>query len=364
MAGKEVLPKISVVIPVYRAEAYLEACVTSVLEQNYKNLEILLVDDGSPDGCPALCDRYAEEYEQVRVVHQKNQGPGPARNTGLREAQGEFVLFLDSDDLLDGPGTIERLMETAIEEQADIVTGNYRRFQGERFGPVNRHHLRGGEYTNTADFHRRGFLTEGHLISDCGKIYRRTFLLRNQLWSGPQLHMEDKLRNMMCCACEPKYAFVEDCVYLYRITENSITRQHREKILELERDWIYVAETFRRYLDERPQSERFEDLLAFHVFCGVFTIGRQPLESGAGGYRESAGILREYGENDLVRRTLWALACGRYLKGVRSPAWKALMRGGSILFCLRAYRLTALGIFLLRGLGTERKESHLESEEP
>ena len=331
MPGKETRPMVSVVIPVYRTEDFLEDCVASVLEQDYENLEILLVDDGSPDGCP-----------------------------GLGEAGGEFVLFLDSDDLLNGPGTVGKLMDAALGEQADVAAGSYRRFQGERFGPVNRHHLRGGAYAETADFRLRAFLTEGHLIWDWGKVYRKAFLLQNELWCGTQLYMEDKLRNMMLCACEPRYAFVDDCVNLYRIRPESITRQRRDHALM--RDWIYVAETFRRYLDGRP--ERFEDLLAFHVFSGIFTIGRQPLEKGAGGCRESAALLREYGKNELVRRMARALARGKYLKGVRSPAWRGLVRAGSLLFCLRAYRLTALGILLLRGLGTERKESRLRSGEP
>lgn len=362
MAEDRALPKVSVVVPVYRAEAYLEACVASVLEQDYKNLEIILVDDGSPDGCPALCDRYAGEYERIRAVHQENQGPGAARNTGLREARGEFVIFLDSDDLLGGPETIRKLVDAARGERADIAAGNYRRFQGASFGPVNRHHLRGGEYVKTADFHLRGFLTEGHLISDWGKIYRREFLLRHDLWCGTQLHMEDKLRNMMCCVCEPKYTFIDDCVYLYRIAGNSITRQHREKVWELERDWIYVTEAFHRYLEKCPQPERFEDLLAFHVFCGIFTIGRQPLQGGLRGRGESAVLLREYGKNALVRQELLALARGTYLGGIRSPAWKLLLRTGSILFCAGAYRLIVWGIFLLRGLGTERKESRLNGK--
>ena len=357
--GFEKFLKISVIIPVYRTEDYLKECVESVLRQDYKNLEIILIDDGSPDGGPLLCDWYAEEYRQIRVVHQKNQGPGGARNTGLREAEGEFVLFLDSDDVLNQSNSVRILVETAFRENADVVAGNFRRFQGKRYGPVNRHHLQGGSYAKTVDFRFRGFLTEGHLIMDWGKLYRKAFLLQNNLWCERQIHMEDKLRNMMCCTCEPVYGFVDDCVYLYRITEGSITRQYQERIEELEKDWICVAESFYEFLIEHHRQEKFGDLLDFHIFCGIFTIGRQPLQAGGNIGKETVAILKRYGENPLVHRTMFSIARGKYLGKVHSLFWMILVQVASILFCMRLYRLIAYGIYFLQGLGTEEKESRL-----
>lgn len=359
MQGQEFL-QVSVIIPVYQTEAYLRECIESVLMQDYKNLEIILVDDGSPDGCPELCDWYAGKYSRIRVIHQENQGAGVARNTGVRNAEGDFVLFLDSDDILSRIDSVRILAETALRENADVVTGNFRRFQGKKYGPVNRHHLRNRNYTKTVDFRFRGFLTEGHLIMDWGKLYRKDFLLKNQLWCKWHIRMEDKLRNMMCCVCEPVYAFVEECVYLYRITESSTTRQYQKKAEELKDDWIYVAECFNQFLKERQRLEAFEDLLAFHVFCGIFTIGRQPLGAGRGKGKEAAAILKRYGENYLVQRMVRSLARGKYLGGIHSIAWRILIWGASALFCMRQYRLLVFGIFLLQGLGTERKESRLQ----
>lgn len=360
MKGQDIL-KVSVIIPVYQTETYLKECVESALGQDYTNLEIILVDDGSTDGCPVLCDWYAGEYNQIRVVHQENQGAGAARNAGLKKAEGDFVLFLDSDDVLSRPGSVRILAEAALRENADVVTGNFRRFQGERYGPVNQHHLRGGNYAKTVDFRFRGFLTEGHLLMDGGKFYRKEFLIKNRLWCKRHICMEDKLRNMMCCVCEPVYAFVEECVYFYRITESSTTRQYQKRMKVLERDWIYVSECFYRFLKERQRLEEFGDLLAFHIFCGIFTIGRQPFQRGRGGGKETAEILKRYGENRLVQRTMFSLARGKYLREIRSVVWRILLRGASILFCMGFYRLLACGIYLLQGLGTERKESRLRS---
>lgn len=94
-------PLISVIIPVYKVEAWLDACVESVLAQTYQNLEIILVDDGSPDTCGAMCDRWAEGDNRIRVLHKRNGGLSSARNAGLEIATGDFILFVDSDDVLD-----------------------------------------------------------------------------------------------------------------------------------------------------------------------------------------------------------------------------------------------------------------------
>ncbi len=113
-------PKISVIIPVYKVEDYLNQCVESVLSQSFTDLEIILVDDGSPDGCPVMCDTYESSDARIRVVHQKNLGLAGARNTGLRLARGDYVAFLDSDDYL-MPDAYAKLYDKAVEHDADIV---------------------------------------------------------------------------------------------------------------------------------------------------------------------------------------------------------------------------------------------------
>ena len=94
------LPLISVIVPVYRVERYLDRCIQSITEQTYANLEILLVDDGSPDGSGEICDRWAEKDSRIRVIHKENAGAGAARNTALDMAKGEIIAFVDSDDYL------------------------------------------------------------------------------------------------------------------------------------------------------------------------------------------------------------------------------------------------------------------------
>ena len=92
------MEKISVIIPVYGVENYLDRCVKSVVNQTYKNLEIILVDDGSPDNCPRMCDEWALRDHRIRTVHRENGGQSCARNTGLSVATGDYIAFIDSDD--------------------------------------------------------------------------------------------------------------------------------------------------------------------------------------------------------------------------------------------------------------------------
>lgn len=111
------MPEISVIVPVYKAEDYLHACVDSILSQTVSDFELILVDDGSPDGCGTICDDYAARDSRVRVIHQENQGQAAARNHALSIAKGEWVCFVDSDDAVH-PQMLERLGQAAAESGA------------------------------------------------------------------------------------------------------------------------------------------------------------------------------------------------------------------------------------------------------
>lgn len=116
--------KISVIIPVYKVENYLHRCVDSILAQSYCDLEIILVDDGSPDGSPEICDKYAESDHRIRVVHKRNGGLSSARNAGIDNSTGDFVTFVDSDDWI-APDTYEHCINMMNSYCADVVQYGY-----------------------------------------------------------------------------------------------------------------------------------------------------------------------------------------------------------------------------------------------
>lgn len=121
---KNSLPLISIIIPVYRVEKYLRRCLNSVVNQTYQNIEIILIDDGSPDSCGEICDEYARNDRRIIVIHQKNQGQAASRNKGVLRANGIFVTFVDSDDYVT-LDYIELLFNLQREYDADIAIGNF-----------------------------------------------------------------------------------------------------------------------------------------------------------------------------------------------------------------------------------------------
>lgn len=114
------MPLISVIVPVYNVEKYLDACVESIVNQTYKELEIILVDDGSPDKCPEMCDDWAKKDSRIKVIHKKNGGQGEARNFGIDIAQGDYIGFVDSDDII-RPEMYEVLLKEISERNADLI---------------------------------------------------------------------------------------------------------------------------------------------------------------------------------------------------------------------------------------------------
>lgn len=117
------LPKISVIVPIYNVEKYLDRCVESLVNQSYTNIEIILVDDGSPDRCPQMCDEYAQKYSNIKSVHKENGGLSDARNYGMKYAEGEYISFIDSDDWIDTQ-TYEIIMGKMLETNSDIGAFN------------------------------------------------------------------------------------------------------------------------------------------------------------------------------------------------------------------------------------------------
>ncbi len=161
-------PLVSVIVPIYRVELYLALCVESVLKQTYTNLEIILVDDGSPDQCPALCDAYIQQDDRVKVIHKENGGLSDARNVGVANASGAYVTFVDGDDVL-APEAIETMVHLAMTEQADVVKICLeRKNPGEPLISTAGPH----EVISGVEALKRIYTSKPQIISACGKLFR------------------------------------------------------------------------------------------------------------------------------------------------------------------------------------------------
>jgi len=159
-----------VIVPVYNVEKYLEKCLNSIVNQTYQNLEIILVDDGSPDGCGAICDKYAAQDQRIRVIHKENGGLSSARNAGLEIATGEYINFVDSDDWIE-PDMYEYLLSGAQQAGADIVVcGMFEELPDRQ----HCHSWHDAETFNTEEGLEQLFLRKKYSHSAWAKLYRRT----------------------------------------------------------------------------------------------------------------------------------------------------------------------------------------------
>lgn len=163
-------PRISVIVPVYKVEVYLRKCLDSIVGQTYRNLEIVLVDDGSPDDCGTICDEYAAKDERIKVIHQKNGGVSAARNAGLDAAAGEWIGWVDSDDWIE-PDMYEYLLDHALRAEADIaVCSRFERYR-------DRSVFRGWEQELTLDTEKAlELLLKNDVMQNylCDKLWRRS----------------------------------------------------------------------------------------------------------------------------------------------------------------------------------------------
>ena len=210
---------ISVIIPVYRVEAYLNACVESVLAQTYPNFEIILVDDGSPDNCPRLCDEFAARDSRIRVIHKENGGLSSARNAGIDAARGGLLAFLDSDDLWT-PVFLERLYGALTECNADFAVCLFRRFRGEPPKELP-------ETEKTVSLSRQEAfecLFDGrneNMVVAPNKLYRRKLFDAVRYPLG-QIHEDEAVIHELIGNAKTA-AWVEEGHYLYRQAPDSIT---------------------------------------------------------------------------------------------------------------------------------------------
>ena len=117
------MPTFSIIVPVYKTEKYLDKCVSSILQQSYTDFELILVDDGSPDNCPQMCDSYQKQDDRIKVLHKENGGVSSARNFGMAVATGEHIWFVDSDDYIE-PFSLQQLYEAQKAQQADLYVFN------------------------------------------------------------------------------------------------------------------------------------------------------------------------------------------------------------------------------------------------
>ena len=200
--------KISVIVPVYQAEKYLAKALDSVISQDYENWELFLLVRKSSDQSEKIARDYEKKYDSIHMIERGENKAGEARNQGLEKAQGEYVLFLDSDDYLPDASVMQRYVRMAEQTDADIVVANYARLWNGKMLPAVSHASFSRYHRDSQEFQFRGFFSAGTLSYVWGKLYRRSFLEKNQIRFEKYDYAEDKFFNMQCYLCRAKYIFL------------------------------------------------------------------------------------------------------------------------------------------------------------
>lgn len=209
---------ISVIVPVYKVEKYLNDCVKSIVNQTYRNLEIILVDDGSPDNCPSICDDWAKRDSRIRVIHKENGGPSDARNVGMATAAGSFIGFVDSDDVIP-PEMYQVLFSLMVEEDSDITACGIKQFGDKSSLPPIM--TSSGKYSFTTEEALHELILERHLKQPVWyKLYRRTTIINIPFPVGK--YHEDAFWSYQAIGAAHRVSVVDFPYYLYRQHTGSI----------------------------------------------------------------------------------------------------------------------------------------------
>lgn len=243
-------PLISVVVPVYNVAEYLPECVDSIINQTYKNLEIILVDDGSTDACPDICDEYAKRDSRIRVIHKKNGGLSDARNAGLDICTGEWIGFVDSDDYI-APSMYETLYCSAVEAQADVSVCQLIRDKNGKLLYSN--YKRGTEILySKEDMINRMFC--GGSIAVWSKLYRKNIFLDLRFPVGKT--NEDSFVILSIIGNTAKMVIIPDALYYYRIRIDSISNVRHwnstiwDRILAYQHNMSVIRNKYPSKIDE------------------------------------------------------------------------------------------------------------------
>ena len=217
-------PLVSIIVPVFRVEKELPRCMESLLNQTERNIEIILVDDGSDDGCPALCDSYAAQDARVHVIHKPNGGLPDARNAGMNTMRGVWCMFVDSDDYID-VDACERLMAAAQKvENADIVVGECEEHHGDTSIFQRHKNLKEGELYSASEYMKRAIPNGEFYMPVCFNIYRTDWLRLNRLQFTKGVLHDDMEWTPRLFLKAPKIAYVKDAFYHYVVREGSISQ--------------------------------------------------------------------------------------------------------------------------------------------
>ena len=274
-------PKVSIIVPVYNVEKYLDRCMESLLNQTLKDIEIILVDDGSPDKCPQMCDEYAKKDSRIRVIHKQNAGLGLARNSGLEIATGEYIAFVDSDDFVD-VNIYQLLYHKATSSDFDIVFCGYYLFDNNE---VTSHKCLSEEKSCNGTKQSQEFLL--NLIGadyferykykiSCSvwkAIYKRSILINNNIkfCSERDFISEDIIFHTDLLPYINSISILPKCLYYYCLNGESLTKKYSANRFEKDIKLCIEVESKISYFIDKEIAATIANSLVFEKLQGTLS---------------------------------------------------------------------------------------------
>ena len=252
------MPVFSIIVPVYKTEQYIEKCVTSILNQTYKDFELILIDDGSPDRCPQMCDEYQKLDSRVKVIHKKNGGVSSARNCGLEIASGMFVWFVDSDDYIE-PFSLQQLYEAQKKKEADLYVFNTQQVQSFHTTDINQ-------------FFEKYYFTYVLGFGPWNKLYRREIIQKNHLKFDEQETIgEDLLFNInyyrkIFRGGQEKFFFLGRDYYVYVDRVGSAMNSLSKEVIFQQ---LRLFDKIKESLSGKLKEENITYLFFMHLISGI-----------------------------------------------------------------------------------------------
>ena len=244
---------ISVIIPVYKVEQYLEKCIESVCSQTYENLEIILVDDGSPDSCPQICDKWERKDSRIRVIHKKNGGLSDARNAGLKVASGEYIGFVDSDDYI-APEMYATLINSLIKADADVAVCNPEHIDMDGIILPQDSPIRNEVLTPDDVLAKLAYKNSFYYVVAWNKLYSKS-VFSDICFPFGKVHEDEFIFHKILYKCD-RIVTITDKLYFYRERDGSIMKrewsiERLDRIEALYERWLfYKSESLDKYIPE------------------------------------------------------------------------------------------------------------------
>lgn len=265
---------ISVIVPIYNVEEYLPKCIESICNQSYKNLEIILVNDGSPDRCGEICEKYANKDNRIKVIHKTNGGLSDARNVGLRVAKGEYISFVDSDDYIEEE-SYEILIKNAVENNLDIVAANAWLTEDDHFiHPLMKEKRISNEITTGVEYMCESIMQNSFHVCVWLNLYKKKLLIDNKLFFQKGLLHEDEEWTPRVFLEAERVKYIDYKFYMYVTRAGSITRsKDRSKNGMDILDTCYKLE---KLYDNRltKKQKKIMNSYLLNLFLGAVYLGR------------------------------------------------------------------------------------------